>query len=128
MSQVGLTKIALLSAYSIVAVFTFSWGTAAHSVIGQIADKYIENNTRDSLQFLLGTQTLADAEIYENAQKSIVKKPITSQLQPMHFSSSLGSNVSAFVRSVEEQNFPNLYTELVADEAILKGGKYSKEE
>ena len=63
-------------------VRSFCWGGEGHKLIGNVAYHYLSNEVKDSIQFYLGSVSLADAGLWMDQMR---KNPAYDYMKPWHY-------------------------------------------
>lgn len=75
-------RIVIIFLLCIQSLYVFSWGADGHKDIGAVAYQYLNVKTKDSLQFYLGSVTLADAGLWMDQMR---KNHDYDYMKPWHY-------------------------------------------
>lgn len=106
----------------------FAWGTTGHRVVAEVAENNLKASTKHKLKKILGKQKLA----YWANWPDFIKSDTTEHwkhTETWHYVNvSPQSSKADFIRALQAQEAPTLYTEIKAIENRLKNEKLTKEQ
>lgn len=106
----------------------YSWGVTGHRAIAEIAERHLTKKTKLKIKQILGNEKLAAVANWPDMIKSDTLN-IYKETEVWHYVNvKSGLNFKEFEVSIKDLNTPNLYSQILKLESVLKDKKAAKKD